>query len=141
MAYTLPTFNLKAAIWQGTHTPFADPADLTDMDCQKYYASRNATDVSPPSFNKSWELWHPPVDIRFPRDVGIFTNAWPTWDVSILEVPEGSGQYYRTCFQEIVHEGFPNEYALVRCAQCDIEGKAIQPSGTNIPSGYGVIEG
>jgi len=42
-----------------------------------------------------------------------FLGAW------IWECPAGSGRYYRVFFKEGVHQGFPNEYCVHYCSQCD----------------------
>jgi hypothetical protein len=34
-----------------------------------------------------------------------------------------------------MHEGFPNEYAVVLCSQCDADGKAIPPAGSILATG------
>jgi len=138
MAFTLPNFNLLGDVWfsDGTLSPSAGPADLTNLPMQKYIAPKGTWDLTPPWSTGFYLQFHPPVFLRFPR-AAPFLGAWPTWTVSCIEVPSGSGQYYRTFWQDIQHEGFPNEYALVVGVQCDAELKAIPPPGGVAVTGIG----
>jgi len=131
MAFRLPDFNLVANLWtcSGTAVPADGPADYSNIPVQKYVASRAAWPVSPAWANGFFLQYHPPVQLRFPR-VAPFDTAWNTWPVTAAEVPAGSGQYYRTFWQEVQHEGFVNEYALLIAVQCNDELQAIPPAGS-----------
>lgn len=132
MAFTKPVFNLIANVWQ-CNTPISAAPDWTGLPCQKYIASRLFLDVTPPYYENWWAEWVPPVQIRFARDTFPFTAPWFDWVFSYVECPEDSGQYYKVTWREIQHQGFPNEYGLLICAQCTAEGKAVAPPGYTWP--------
>lgn len=138
MAFSLPQFNLLANLWtcDGNMKPADGPADFVNVPCQKYTNPRGWFDVTPP-WKAGFHLeWVPPIYLRFPRGIP-FAGTWPTWKVVCVEVPAGSGQYYRTVWQEIEHEGFPNEYAILVSAQCDDHLLAFPPAGHLEPVGIG----
>lgn len=138
MAFRPPDFNLLANLWtcDGTPTPSDGGADYLNVPCQKYIASRAAWPVSPPWANGFFLQYVPPVQLRFAR-TDPFDQPWPDWKVTIAEVPAGSGQYYRLVWNDIQHEGFPNEYALFAAAQCDPTGIVTPPAGSTLPVGIG----
>lgn len=118
MAFYLPTFNLLSNnVWVSPHTPAADPPDFIDIPCQKFLESRGS---GIDSEYDHFEYWHPHVLVRFPlaRD-DVWLVGW------IWEIPAGSLRYYRVSFKEHVHEGFPNEYLVHFCCQCDGDGLAV----------------
>jgi len=139
VSFTPPVFNLTCNAWtcDGTLLPANGPPDLTGIFCQKYVAPRAAWPVSPPFSAPFWRVYHPPVQLRFPR-TSPFDVTWTLWKTSCFEVPAGSGQYYRPLFRDIQHEGFPNEYALVVCVQCDASGLTTPPAGMAAIPGPGV---
>jgi len=135
--YRLPTFNLTADAWQCANGPNDGPPGYTDLPCQKYVSSRPQTDITPP-WQMDYDLeWVPAVILRFPMDVAPFSGPRPSWDCGMFECPPGSGCFYRTSWQEIMHEGFPNQYAAVVVTQCMRTGEAWRTPGTYLPTGLG----
>jgi len=139
MSYRPPDFNLLANLWlcDGEIAPVNGPPDVTDVPCQKYIASRSAWAVTPPWSTGFYLAYAPPVQLRFPRQ-DQFAAAWTLWKIVCAEVPAGSGQYYRCFWQDVQHEGFINEYALVVAVQCNAELKAVPPPGGAEDTGVGV---
>ena len=45
----------------------------------------------------------------------------------MFEVPQGSSQFYLAYFYEIMHEGFPNEYAMLWCNIVNDQGHNYAP--------------
>lgn len=142
MAYTPPQFNLFASIWECRVPDDGDP-DWTNVPVQKYIFSRLAFDVSPQTFSGWWEAWQPPIALRFPRNHAAFLGNPQAWPHVAFEVPEGSGQFYRTSWREVMHQGFPNEYAIILVIQCTAAGLAVPPPSSEYALGYGadVCEG
>jgi len=126
MAYQPPVFNLVCNIWDCTWPADDDPT-WTDVPVQKYIRSRMSLDVSPQAADGFWRVYTPPIQLRFPRNHSAFMAIPATWNHSCFEVPAGSGQYYRAYWQEVQHQGFPNEYAIILVNPCTSEGKAIGP--------------
>ncbi len=136
MSFRPPEFNLLCNLWTCNDTvrPVDGAPAYTDKPCQKYVASRAAWPIKPSWFKGFWLEGHPPVQIRLPHD-GPFAGSWPSWKVSCLEVPAGSGQYYRPVWADVQHEGFINEYVLVVCVQCDQSLLSVPPPGATEPVG------
>lgn len=128
MAYTQPVYNIPSNIWLCS-IPSAAAPDYEDYLCQKYIASKMFLDATPPAVDFWWYNWVPPVQLRYPRSAPPFNTPWPTWTAMCFEVPSGSGQYYRSLWRDVQHEGFVNEYALIVAVQCDVDGKAVVPPG------------
>jgi len=126
MAYQPPVFNLVCNIWDCNWPEDADP-DYTDVPCQKYIRSRMSLDVSPQAADGFWRVYTPPIQLRFPRNHEAFTGPPALWPHNCFEVPAGSGQYYRAYWQEVQHQGFPNEYAIILVNPCTAAGLAIGP--------------
>jgi len=126
MSYTVPQFNLVANIWDCQFPADGDP-DWTDVPVQKYLRSRMSLDVEPQATDGFWRKYAPPIQLRFPRDHDAFLGIAASWSHVVFEVPAGSGAYFRTRWQEIQHEGFPNEYAIILVTPCTIDGLAIGP--------------
>lgn len=133
MAYQPPIFNLLANIWD-CQFPDDGDADWLGVPCQKYIRSRMSLDTLPPDAGNWFRQWAPPIQLRFPRQHAAFTDIPATWDHVITEVPAGSGQFYRTRWQEIQHQGFPNEYAIILADACDSQGRALLPPGATLPT-------
>lgn len=131
MAYTVPQFNLLAKIWD-CKFPSAGAADWSSVPVQKYVLSRMSLDATPPSAPDWWKQYTPPVTLRFPIGHAAFSGPPSSWDHVCFEVPSGSGQYYRAYWQEIQHQGFPNQYAIILVTPCDVDGKAIPPAGSGM---------
>ena len=136
MAYTTPTFNLLAHIWD-CKTPADGVQQWSNVPCQKYILSRMSVSASPQSIADYWKTYPPPVQLRFPRSHAAFTPIPSAWTHLVFEVPAGSGQYYRCFWRDVQHQGFVNEYAIILCVQCDNAGKAIPPPGLAIGIGVG----
>lgn len=138
MPFNEPQYPLLASLWRcdGSINPNAGPPDYTSIPCEKYINPRTNLDCTPPFEAGFWHFWCPPVVLRFPMGDPFFPT-WPQWKISYTEVPEGSGQFYRTFFRDIMHEGFPNQYAMLIAVQCDGDGKAIPPPGASFTTGDG----
>jgi len=134
MAYTVPNFNLLASIWD-CRFPADGAADWEDVPVQKYLRSRMSLDVGPQVEAGWWQNWTPPIQLRFPRDHEAFMDPPALWNHLSFEVPAGSGQYYRCQWQEVQHQGFPNEYAIILVTPCDEAGLAIPPPSADTPVG------
>lgn len=135
-SYTLPNFNLLANLWtcDGTIKPSSGSPDVVNVPVQKYISSRQGVPLSLPADIEWFVPRTPMIQLRFPRS-GSFSGTWTSWKVVCSEVPAGSGQYYRTLHQEVQHEGFPNEYALLTVTQCSEDLEAITPAGGNEATG------
>lgn len=133
MAYQTPIFNLLANIWD-CQFPDDGDADWLAVPVQKYIRSRMSLDTLPPDAGNWFRQWAPPIQLRFPRQHAAFTGIPASWDHVVCEVPAGSGQYYRTRWQEIQHQGFPNEYAIILADACDSQGRALLPPGATLPT-------
>lgn len=136
MAYRLPTFNLLASLWTCANKPSNTSPAFTDVPVQKYIYSKPQQDFTADYAADLWVEYVAPIVLRFPRTDPPFDTPWPAVNIGIAEVPQGSGQYYRTHWQDIAHEGFPNEYHMLVCVQCDDDGKAWPPPGRLLPTGY-----
>jgi len=137
MSYRLPTFNLTCDAWQCGSTPLDGPPAYTSLPCQKYVSSRPQTDTTP-AWQDDYDLeWVPAVILRFPRTVLPYDQVRVSWDAGMFECPPGSESYYRCSWQEIVHEGFPNEYAAVLVTQCMASGEAWRPPSRTLTTGIG----
>jgi len=137
MAYRLPNFNLLMNAWACAGTPNGGPPDYEDLRVQKYLTPKMVLDATMPWTVDYFVEWSPPIVLRVDRTQSPFDLTWKLWDVGIAECPAGSGQYYRVMMSEIMHEGFPNEYGMLMCTQCDGDGKVYQPPGHAIPTGMG----
>lgn len=113
MAYTPPNFNLTCDIWIAGNNPDEDPADFEGVACQLYLYSRGVWPIHPCEL----ELYVPPIYLRFPVSVEAQWRAG-----QVFEVPVASGDYYRAKFKETMHSGFPNEYFVAVCVQCNGAG-------------------
>lgn len=136
--YTAPIFNLLSNLWfcDGNITPSQGSADAANIPCQKYYSPHLSEFNQRKPFDNFYNNFVPWATLRFPRDP-IFLDVWYNWKVVVTEVPAGSGQYYRTGFCEVMHEGFPNEYAILLACQCNDDGFMIPPPGGSVPFGTG----
>jgi hypothetical protein len=106
-----------------------------NIPVQKYVYNKPMTDTTPPFDSDWWEHYTPPIGIRMSRANSICLGPAVTWSAVIFEVPAGSGSYYRVFWREIMHEGFPNEYAVFLTTQCDQDGNAIPPPGVSFSAG------
>lgn len=116
MAYTVPQFNVAVDVWYTGHRPATDGPDAENVPCQFYLYSRFSLDIQPCEL----ELYQPPIFIRLP------TSESANWqNGQIFECPPESGRYFRARFKERMHLGFPNEYLVVVCIQCNADGEAF----------------
>jgi len=134
MVYSVPQFNLLARIWDCRFPADGDP-DWEDVPVQKYIRSRMSLDVGPQVEAGWWQNWTPPIQLRFPRDHLAFVDPPALWSHLSFEVPAGSGQFYRAQWQEVQHQGFVNEYAIILVTPCDEAGLAIPPPSADTPVG------
>lgn len=134
--YTLPNFNLLCNMNICNRDFSSGVPDYIGFPVQKYVNSRdmNAINGFPPWFAEWYRYGLMQIALRFPR-IAPFNTAHPYWNIGMFEVPGGSSQFYRTLQNEVMHEGFPNEYALVRVVQCDPFGKFLPPAGAGIATG------
>jgi len=110
MAYALPVFNLTMDVWTFPNTPFGGAASFLGIACQAYTWSK-APFPAPP--------W---LQIRMPIDL---VNTYTVND--ILEIPAGSGRWFKAQFYYRMHEGFANEYWGCNAYPCDNAGVLIVP--------------
>jgi len=138
VAYTPPNYNLLASLWTCdlTQRPDDGAPDWEDVPCQKYLTSRSSWPTTPPWTTGFYLAYHPPVILRFPRTMP-FDGPWHAWKITCVEVPQGSGQYYRAFWGDVQHQGFPNEYAQLVCVQCDGALFAVPPAGGAFLTGIG----
>lgn len=138
MGFTPPQFNLLCNIWtcDGVIKPSNGGADFVNVPCQKYLAPRGTWNLTPPWSTGFYLAYHPPVFLRLARTPP-FDGPWPSWKATCIEVPAGSGQYYRCAWNDIQHEGFVNEYALFVGVQCNDELLAAPPAGATEAVGVG----
>lgn len=116
MAFSVPVFNVLIDLWFGEHTPFTQDADVFNQSAQFYLNSRGALDVKPGDKSS----YTPPIIVRLP------TVAIANWTaVTVMEIPGGTGRYYRARFKEVMHLGFPNQYLMIVAEQCNEKGQAI----------------
>lgn len=107
MAYTAPTFNLKANIWN-QHDDHTGPPDLTDIDCQLYFPKQDQLEVTP----GQTFAWRGPMYIRFPAGTDVRFQLDGSGFNSWVECPAGTGRFYGVCYVDDAHKGFPNEYRV-----------------------------
>lgn len=139
MAYSLPQFNLLASLWtcDATIKPANGPADFVDVPCQKYAWSRGMpTEPNAPAQFGWWIATALMVQLRFPR-INPFLGSWVSWTTVCVEVPQGTGQYYRTAAREVQHEGFPNEYCILTAVACNDTLLAVPPPHGTTDYGQG----
>lgn len=135
MSYRLPTFNLLAAAWECGGTPSGGSASYRDLQCQKYISSRPQIDVTADYDADQWTQWMPAIVLRFKWGDPPFDVMWRDLNLGIFEVPQDSGRWYRVHWQDMCHEGFPNQYWMAVCTQCDAAGLAWPPPGHDIATG------
>jgi len=132
--YDVPDFNLDADLWTGTQLPSTHAPTHAGFPCQKFVTSRVVSGVEPrwqPGLTTNpqifFSLYTPPIVLRFPR-TGPWAGPWSGWLVGVIECPSGSLQYYLLRWGEVMHEGFPNEYAAALCEQCRDDGSPFWPA-------------
>lgn len=111
MAFTLPVFNLTCNIWRGPWLPL-HPVDVVSP-CNLAYGRRVQTNFGnftggPGSAVVMTLLLPPLTDVR----------SWvQSADPDAVEVPAGSGRYYRVEGVDDVGKGFANEHRAATLAQ------------------------
>jgi hypothetical protein len=110
--YSLPNFNTTFNWWQQDDFPYANVATYVAVSCQYYYNPRIGL------VNYA-TLCRTPVDLT-----KNFDNSDNTKHNAIIEMPAGSGRYYNVYQVAIVHAGFPNEYWVLTCTDCDDHGNS-----------------
>jgi hypothetical protein len=119
MPFTLPQFNLLADVWYCGRVPDDGDPDAENITVQLYLNPRGPFGMND-QFTEFTTLF-PPMFVRMPL------SAVSEWEQSnIWEIPAESGRYYLVVFKERMHQGFPNEYLLAQCVQCDAEGQAAR---------------
>jgi hypothetical protein len=92
-------------VWKYPNYPFIGPLDYAAVPCQLYYQSRGMTSGTATSI------------VRFA------SGSVPVMLVnSVVELPAGSGRYYRVDASFWVHRGFANEYWESDVRSCDVLG-------------------
>jgi hypothetical protein len=107
--FTLPQFNQTAKVWRAGADPRTATPVHVDIPCQPYLFSRQWIAHHEPDIN----YLVPSMQVRFPK--GSFSPLIS--DVYLLSF--SAFAYYRGVWAERVHPGFPNEYFMVVCVQCD----------------------
>jgi hypothetical protein len=107
MAFTLPTFNLTANIWNAAIGP-PNPPDIVTaaalMAPRKNALIAYALEIGSGDAIQSFILLPALTDIR--------DGAGATAVVSLIELPAGSGRFYSCEWFDDVAKGYPNEYRL-----------------------------
>ena len=105
MAFVLPTFNLTCDIGNVAF-PLGGPARIVNEPCQLRGPNPNnainAT-AGTAGFIAIVLLLGPLVDIRDPFNLPINNGDY-------VEVPSGTGRYYRVAIVDDIGKGFPNEH-------------------------------
>jgi len=127
MAYSLPNFNLDLVI---SVQPQTSPNNVSTWygpyDCQKYILSRQQPGVT--AFTWWWGQLTPIFRVNLTQMAVDFGLDYAGWGLAYLECPVGSFHYYRIFSWEIMHQGFPNEYAAISAEMCDPDGFPVQPN-------------
>lgn len=104
MTFTVPVFNLTCNLWRG---PGHAGAPHSSPICQLRYPGRGPFQVipgAPPTGQIPWYLCLPAgTDVRDEGSVG---------GGDTIEVPAGTGRYYRVMLADDVARGFANAYRL-----------------------------
>lgn len=105
MAFVLPTFNTTCNIWH-LSINVAAPPDEVDIPCQLRAPSASYIGLLQPSASQvvcMCILLPPLTDIR-DLNIGGGTST------DTVEVPAGTGRYYRVSNVDDIAKGFPNEH-------------------------------
>lgn len=108
MAYIVPPMPLIAAVWSAGSLPPFEPPRLTTV-CNLAFGRRVGSALAQPTFTAS-ELGSCSQLL-----VPAFTDIRPPWTLAgadFVEVPQGTGRYYRVVYVEDLGKGFPNEHRL-----------------------------
>lgn len=116
MAFTPPVFNLLADVWFCGNVPADGDPDFENQACQLYLPSRVVWGMDRSTHN----YFVSGIQIRLP-----FESLVNWASANVIEVPAESGRYFLAQFKEVQHQGFPNQYLLIVCLQCDEDGEPI----------------
>ena len=114
--FSVPDFNLELDAWYGTRVPGSGAPDITEIPAQLYITSRGQAEVTA----ENRRILVLPIYVRIP-----LTNILSWRQANVVEIPAQTGRYYIARWKTHVHEGFPNEYLLIMCEQCDQAGSPI----------------
>lgn len=118
--YRVPEFNLVAKVWLTATSPAEGPADLDDVEVQRYENPRYQVN----SKDDGSREYLPGLWIRYP------ISYLEIGEVKFWNVPSDSPRYYKTVHTHIAHEGFPNAYLVALVYQCDANGNRVYfPAG------------
>jgi len=131
MAYTAPQFNLLMAMWVCVF-PDDGPPNYTSFPCQLYWNSRQFHLVNNAGGTYFGDVFMPIQWVRFPRQSPFDTNQWQDWSISCVEIPEGTGVFYRVGWGAIAHQGFPNEYNALMVQYCNSAGQGLVAPASSI---------
>jgi len=112
MPVALPNFNLNFDLWVAPNNPSGGPPDYTGIPCQVYLHSKADIDQIYPSQDE----WMPPIYLRVPL------GAQRPAPEDVVQVNHLPFDYYKVCFSQNIHMGFPNEYIMCMVKQCDVGG-------------------
>lgn len=124
MSFTLPQMPLLMNAWPLGSIPVQGPPTLQRVPC-------SLTLMKPTDMPALYApLSSPPTHII--RTLSVFnlqdngpgTGRGPTGPTSILEVPAGSGNFYKTVLSVIIGRGFPNEHRRMY-----VQRATVNPSG------------
>lgn len=114
MPYTVPQFNLDVGVW---NTPDVPPAVSTYTTVgQLYFPKQTATEGFTDEGDFGLQAYPPPCFLRLPALTDIklaFMGADGfVHSRTYVEVPAGTGRFYRVIDFDDAHKGFPNEYRV-----------------------------
>lgn len=121
MPFTVPNFNLSYSVWHDPNTPPAAPdsSGMANLAYGRRVAWLGGAEQAGPQVIMSL-LLPPGEDVRSEINA---TNA------DVIEVPAGTGRFYRILFVDDVGKGFPNEHRVAGLLQTGLFG----PWPTPIP--------
>lgn len=107
MPFRLPTFNLMVGIWRGS-TPHTSPPDVIAMGNLSpgrivAVAQQNAV-LATPGAILGW------MYLRLPALTDIRDGILGATSLDQVEVPLGSGRFYRAVYVDDIGKGFANEH-------------------------------
>lgn len=122
MAFSLPNFNLTVDIWLPPNQPVTGGPDQTAR-CQMYLLSRTDIEITPSTV----QHFVPPVIFRFQPD--FYTQVGPASGLifGVQDLVNAKVWYYVARWWDNIHLGFPNQYTIVLCEQCDAAGFTPDP--------------
>lgn len=108
MAYTIPNFNITADVYDAAASPAVAVYRLT-TPCNLQFARKvNPGSAASPANTPVWEAT---IFLLVPALTDIRDRFCPGSE-DWVEVPSGTGRWYRVVCVDDVGKGFPNEYRV-----------------------------